>query len=497
MTNRILIFIVAYNAERTIAEVVRRIPKELFHQYETEILLIDDASADGTFEAGYRLRSLLPERKVTVLKNPVNLGYGGNQKLGYEYAIREGFDYIVLLHGDGQYAPEQMPVLLKTLVDGDAAAVFGSRMLEGRSAIKGGMPVYKYVGNRILTALQNCLSGMRLSEWHSGYRLYSVEALSKIPFARNSNDFNFDTEIILQLNLAGHRIEEVPVPTFYGDEICHVNGLKYACQVIRDTFIASLSKFGVFHDPKFDTVDQTAVYRSKFGFSSSHQYALDAVRPGERLLILGCGPAETVRPLTEQAGEVSLVDVRLEAEHHELAANVWQLDLNELQEQDLGDQQFDCVLILDVIEHLRDPEEFLSRIRGYSQLRRARVILTTPNVVFLPVRLMFFLGQFNYGKRGILDRTHTRLFTFGSFRRLLTQQGFSVTRLEPVPAPFPLAFGENWFSRILLSFNHLAMFLFPRLFAFQIYGEANPLPTVEQLLTDAEFHSEGLRDLVA
>src|SRR5262249_7816313 len=154
-------------------------------------------------------------------------------KIGFHYAIRQGFDIVALVHGDGQYAPERLPDLLGPLVSGDADAVFGSRMMSGSNALKGGMPLYKYVGNKILTSIQNRLLHSNLSEFHSGYRLYSVAALRRIPFDRNTNDFHFDTEIIIQFFRAGLRIQELPIPTYYGDEICHVNGMRYAGQVIK------------------------------------------------------------------------------------------------------------------------------------------------------------------------------------------------------------------------------------------------------------------------
>ena len=145
MKKKILIFIVSYNAERTIGSVLSRIPKELT---ETEILIIDDASQDKTLE---RSQELLSELNLRIFKNPKNLGYGGNQKLGYKYAIENDFDIVALIHGDGQYAPEELPSLLKPLIEESADAVFGSRMLKKRAALKGGMPTYKYYGNKILS----------------------------------------------------------------------------------------------------------------------------------------------------------------------------------------------------------------------------------------------------------------------------------------------------------------------------------------------------------
>lgn len=158
---RVLIFIVAYNAQATLAEVINRIviDDEVF---EVEVLIIDDASRDNTFEIGLSLRE--PCRfPLTVFRNPTNQGYGGNQKLGYHYAIEHGYDAVVLLHGDGQYAPEKVQDLVEPVVRGEADAVFGSRMMIRGGALRGGMPLYKFLGNKILTTFQNLVLGDRKS----------------------------------------------------------------------------------------------------------------------------------------------------------------------------------------------------------------------------------------------------------------------------------------------------------------------------------------------
>ena len=163
-----------------------------------------------------------------MLRNEHNQGYGGNQKVGYTYAIANGFDVVAMVHGDGQYAPEELPRLLEPLRDGQADAVFGSRMMPPSGALKGGMPLYKFVGNRILTTFQNAVLGtasLRVSLW---LPTLPVATLKALPYRLNSNDFHFDTEIILQLVNAGARILELPIPTYYGDEISRVNGLAYA-----------------------------------------------------------------------------------------------------------------------------------------------------------------------------------------------------------------------------------------------------------------------------
>src|SRR5215831_13577428 len=242
-TPRLLIFVVAYHAESTIEEVLTRIPAVIAEQYETEVLVLDDASTDLTFERASTVRLPFP---LTVLSNPVNQGYGGNQKLGYVYALKHGFDFVALLHGDAQYAPECLPDLVRPLRDGVADACFGSRMMTKGGARRGGMPLYKFWGNRILTWLENRLLRTTFTEFHSGYRVYSVGALKQIPFTLNTNDFHFDTEIIIQFVRAGLRIVELPIPTYYGDEICRVNGMKYAWDVAKAVTVARSQQMGFF-----------------------------------------------------------------------------------------------------------------------------------------------------------------------------------------------------------------------------------------------------------
>src|SRR5262249_47485168 len=155
-------------------------------------------------------------------------------------------------HGDGQYAPEVLDDLINPIAQGKADAVFGSRMMIPDGALKGGMPLYKYVGNKVLTRMQNVMLGKEMSEYHSGYRAYSVAALKQLPLLANANDFHFDNEIIVQLVEGGHQIMEVPIPTYYGNEICRVNGMKYAWNVFRTNLRYRLHKAGLLYARQFD-----------------------------------------------------------------------------------------------------------------------------------------------------------------------------------------------------------------------------------------------------
>ena len=479
---RLLIFVVAYNAERTIESVLDRIPEEL-RGPNVEVLVIDDFSKDSTFTTGLKREVIGGNLKITMLRNPENQGYGGNQKLGYRYAIDNGFDIVALVHGDGQYAPEKLPDLVQPFLRDEADAVFGSRMIRKGDALKGGMPMYKWIGNQVLTRFQNAVLGSKLSEFHSGYRLYATKALAQIPFERNSNDFHFDTDIIVQLHFAGKRILEIPIPTFYGDEICHVNGIKYAWDIFCTMLRAKCHEKNLLYDRKFDVGQVELTYDLKLGFPSSHTYALRSVQPGARVLDIGCGRGYVAAEMAKIAEHVTGIDQYVPSEPP--AANVqltrWNLEENAFP---VEVSEFDQIFILDVIEHLHDPELFMEQLRAATNRARPEIILTTANVAFCITRLMLFLGYFNYGRKGILDRTHTRLFTFASLRELFEQTGYSIVEMSGIPAPFPKALGDNPLGRFCVQANAFFIRLFRGFFSYQIYVRACARPTVTNLLAE-------------
>lgn len=485
--NRLLVFIVAFFAERTIDTVLRRIPPSLSDNYDVEVLIIDDSSQDGTFAksvAAERSKSL--PFKVTALYNPVNQGYGGNQKIGYHYAIWHGFDFVALLHGDGQYAPELLGTLTDVLDRGEADAVFGSRMMKAGEALKGGMPLYKYVGNRLLTTAQNWLLDAKLSEFHSGYRVYSVEALKRVPFDRNSNVFHFDTEIIIQFLLAGLRIKELPIPTYYGDEICYVDGVKYAKDVTKASLQARLQRINLFYDRRFDCVpvESGFKYPSKLEFDSTHSRVVDLVSAGSRVLDLGSGAGAVGAALKERKG---CWVIGCDAEPGALTDaydRFFVADLNQGIPR-FPEERFDYILALDVIEHLNRPEDFLDELRELAARTGATVVLSTANVAFLIVRLSLLFGRFEYGKRGILDITHTRLFTQRTLRRAMISAGFEIATSEGVVVPVQLALGPGRLASVLASINRALARLLPGVFGFQILVTAKARPTLETLLKAA------------
>ena len=213
MTERgkIVVVMPAYNAERTVRRTYEDIPKE----WVDEVILVDDASRDETVRVA---RSL----GIKVFVHPENMGYGGNQKTCYRLALDEGADIVVMLHPDYQYNPKLIPQMVKPILEGQADLVLGSRLLDGK-ALRGGMPLYKYLSNRFLTFFENMILGLRLSELHTGYRAYARRVLRTIPFERNSDNFVFDSQVIVQTVAFGFRTLEIGVPAVYNEEASSIH----------------------------------------------------------------------------------------------------------------------------------------------------------------------------------------------------------------------------------------------------------------------------------
>ena len=467
---RIGIFIVAYNALTTLSKVLKRITPEVWKNVE-QVVVFDDASQDETYELAVGIQTMTNLPKLRVLKHPKNLGYGGNQKSGYKYFIEQGFDIVVLLHGDGQYAPELLSHMYAPLVRGEADAVFGSRMMKNFGGpLKGGMPLYKYAGNRILTMFENRALSLNLTEFHSGYRAYNLHALAQINLDNLTGDFHFDTEIIIKLHHQNFRIKEVPIPTFYGDEICYVNGMKYAKAIVRAVNRYHATARSVRSYPEY--AEYFVPYAVKRSLFSCHYFAAKLIGTDQRVLEVSCGDGSFGSELARAGNQVVGVDHNPSVPLRAGYTNVMDAEL----ENGLGAaarntaQQYDRILLLDVLEHLRDPGPLLADSRKVLGAR-GKLIVSFPNAVNLTVRLMVLFGGFRYSDRGILDWSHLRFFTAKTASELLARHGFRVTarRNTIVPLERLIVFrpdsavlrAANWILRALTA-------LAPSLFAYEI-----------------------------
>ena len=444
---RIGILIVTYNAVSTLSQVLKRIPAPVWKNIE-QVAVFDDASQDATYELAVGLQALSQDSKLKVLKHPKNLGYGGNQKAGYRYFIEQGFDVVVLLHGDGQYAPEALGRMYHGLVTDQADAVFGSRMMKDFGGpLKGGMPLYKYVGNRVLTHFENRALNLHLTEFHSGYRAYDLHALAQIDLSKMTDDFHFDTEIIIKLQHQGFRIEEVPIPTFYGEEICYVNGLRYAKDILRSVYRYDRTRRSIKRWAEFE--EYYVPVRVKTSTHSSHDFARLAVGRNQDVLDIGFGDETFAEELRGSGNRVTCAGAR---------SMDW-----------TPQERFDKVLLLDVLEHVADPQALL--LRAKETLKpNGRLLISTPNVANLTVRLMLLFGKFEYQDRGILDRTHLRFFTRKSIRALAERCGMVVERARMTVIPLEVVLGSpRWLVRVLHGILIVATALLPGLFGYQTF----------------------------
>ena len=238
LDKRVIVVMPAYNAaktlERTWAEVMAQ-------DYVDEVIVVDDASADDTVEVGRRLE------KVTVHRHPENRGYGGNQKTCYRLALEAGADIVVMVHPDYQYTPLLLPAMVSLIGNGLYPCVIGSRILGGQ-AMASGMPWWRYVSNRALTAYGNLLMGSKLSEFHTGFRAYSRELLEALPLEQNSDDFIFDNQLLAQVLWLGHVIGEVSCPTKYFEEASSINfvrSVRYGLGCVAVATRFRLARWGI------------------------------------------------------------------------------------------------------------------------------------------------------------------------------------------------------------------------------------------------------------
>ncbi len=234
---KVVVVLPAYNAEKTLEITYSEIPFDIVD----EVILVDDLSSDKTVEVGQKLGI------KHIVKHEKNKGYGGNQKSCYNKALELGGDIVVMLHPDYQYTPKLLRAMCYLLADGAYEVVIGSRIL-GRGALKGGMPVYKYIANRFLTLSQNILMGQKLSEYHTGYRAFTSNVLKNINYNINSDDFVFDNQMLAQIFNAGFEIAEITCPTKYFDEASSINlkrSMQYGFGVLGVSFSYFFKRIGI------------------------------------------------------------------------------------------------------------------------------------------------------------------------------------------------------------------------------------------------------------
>ena len=318
---------------------------------------------------------------------------------------------------------------------------------------------------------ENAYLEMNLTEFHSGYRAYNLHALNEIDFSKMTDKFHFDTEIIIKLHHQRFRILEVPIPTYYGDEICYVNGLKYAKDVARAVHRYKQCGRSIRRYPEFE--EYFVHYPIKQSRHSSHAYATELAGSRHSILDVGCGQGVLVEELVKNENRVTGMDILPPSQVLPALDRYFQADLSEsiahVLEQ-LRGETFDRVLLLDVLEHLTTCDRLLRECRQTVN-STGFLIVSVPNIANIYVRLLLLLGKFEYTERGILDKTHARFFTRETARAFLQENGYAIVEERCTTIPIELIVGwsaANPVMRFMTGVLGVLTKLLPGLMGYQI-----------------------------
>lgn len=477
---RLLVLVVGRPQLARLARLVARLPPSLPGNLEVSVLAVAPRG-DGSFDANEAASGSLslPLAEVMLLPNPANEGDGADVKLGLSFAVAEGFEMVAVLSASRCDAPEALGRVIEPIRSGIADAVLGCGE-EKRS-----------LADKWIDRLQGRLLGAPFSRIQGAQWAFSAHALRSIPFQRVTSEAHFETELVAQLILAGLRIVELPLATPAAGAVDDGPGLRPRCRrsALESSLLFALHCRGLLYQRRYDIhPNRNDHYLPKLGYASSHTWALDAVPAGSRVLDIGAGPGDISRLLVGKGCRVTMIDrlvptkpiPGVEALEHDLDGPI-RFDIS----------PYDYLLLLDILEHLRSPERFLDELSEQYALRPQRLIVTLPNVAFIIVRFMLLLGQFNHGKMGVLDLTHTRYFSFSTAKRLLEAAGVRVLDMRGIPAPFPRALGNGRLARALLRLNLLMIRLWRGLFSYQIFIEAETTPAPAVMLAEARRLSAG------
>ena len=448
-----------------IRKTLSRIPAELSDWFEEVVIMLDRPSG-GSLSSSSVLRGET-RFELRFHRPPRDSGFGAVRKAAFEYALRKGFDQVIVMRGDATHPPEKLPELIQLALADPARFVLATDLGEHRSSSS------RRLSHRVSTFIQNRILGLRLHDYRTSFRLYPSEALARIPFQLDADDALFDTEIILQLRALGIPIHEVPLVD--GDGGNHDDN---ASDVLHDLLACGTAIGYRLHQIHFTRdgrylVDHDIHYTLKRSGTGSHVQIVSAIAEGSTVLDLGCSNGLLARPLLEKNVRVTGVDAGPGERLSKELADYHQRDL-ELPLELPYERVFDYVVCADVIEHLQNRAQLLRGARRYLK-PDGKLIISTPNIALWFYRLSLLMGRFEYGPRGILDETHVHLYTGSTFRREIERAGFTVIRQRVTSLPFEVVFESTGRSRLVRALDvayHQIARLWPSMFAYQYILEA-------------------------
>lgn len=452
-----------------IQKTLSRIPAELSDWFEEVVIMLDSPSG-SSFSAATALQNE-SRFELRFHRPPRDSGFGAVRKAAFEYALRKGFDQVIVMRGDATHPPEQLPELIQLVLADPARFVLATA--RGRRSEAS-------LFHRASTFIQNRILGLRLHDYRTSFRLYPSEALARIPFQLDSDGPLFDTEIILQLRALGIPIHEAPFleGKDEGDRAESSDRKGTAGESSQDLLSCMaaigyrLHQIHLTRDGRY-LIDYDIHYTLKRSNTGSHVQIVSAIAEGSAVLDLGCSNGLLARPLLEKNVRVTGVDAGPGERLSKELADYYQRDLD-LPLELPYERVFDYVVCADVIEHLQNRAQLLRGARRYLK-PDGRLIISTPNIALWFYRLSLLVGRFEYGPRGVLDETHVHLYTGSTFRREIERAGFTVIRQRVTSLPFEIVFESTGRSRLIRSLEaayHLMARLWPSMFAYQHILEA-------------------------
>ena len=408
---------------------------------------------------------------VLVHRTPTNLGHGGVRKAALEYALHRNADLAVFMDAE-LHSPEMLPALIYPLLVDGRGVVLASRLMQGHDARPRSRPTARGLARVIATQLQNRILGLRLSDYHTSFRVLSMRTMRGIPFQLNADDRRFDMQLLIQCRALDAPFHEVAAASGWREYPTDGAGLH---GWVRGYCTALDYRFHQLHVTRRGRylVDDGVHYTLKRSHTSSHTQIVDAIRLESHVLDLGCSQGLLASPLHEKGTRVTGVDSGRGDNLAPELEEYYQRDLEEPLILPRG-RVYDYVVVSDVIEHLRNRIQLLSNVRRFLK-PGGRLIVSTPNIALWFYRLSLLLGRFEYGPRGVLDEGHVHLFTRETFRREVTRAGFHVVHERFTSLPFEVVFRSTGRSRTVRELDrlyHLLARMWPELFAYQFILEA-------------------------
>jgi methionine biosynthesis protein MetW len=415
---------------------------------------------------------------------PRELDFGALRKAAFEYGMRRHFDRLAIASGDGRHPVEHLDELLDACRAVPRSLVIGACHARPWRRRHEGMPLLQAAGLRLVHAVQNMILHLRVEDYQSSFRVYSSEALGRIPWQLNSDERDFDAEILVQFRALDAPIVEVEISPAWAEHGGSASALTHAVRVLPIPIGYRLHQLHLTRSHQY-MVDRDIHYTLKVSPTGSHIQIIEAIEPGSRVLDLGCSQGLLAGPLREKGVEVVGVDIgspdRIASDMKEFYQRDLEEDLDLPEERD-----FDYVVVADVIEHLRNRQRLLRGARRYLK-QNGRLIISTPNIAIWFYRLSLLVGRFEYGPRGVLDVTHVHLYTRATFQREVEAAGFRVVKRGVTALPFEVVFeatGRSPVIRGMADFYYALARFWPSMFAYQNILEAE-ITTLDEEATSS------------